>query len=388
MKIRQIKASVPTRDGTSALKQSALAAGVVILGTVFIAFTFVYGLAYTSAHSAPAEYVPSQLIAPSDPEHVFEDGGTAADNDARFTGSPQSTATCAPPSLTQVPAETLPPEVSGTAKKDYVPVDSAAAAALDSSVNSASALLFSRTSGKIAAQYAADKRIYPASLTKIMTLIIAAENVADFTDTFTLTREIIYNVNNRNGSNVGLAIGEKVTLRDLMYATALPSACDAAAALACYVAGSEASFCELMNEKAKELGMSGTNFANSSGLPDDDNYSTARDVATMLNYALDNELLREIICSQSYVMSKTDYHAPRTVRSTTFSWLDGYTGNRTPNGFSILGGKTGSLTSSGRSMASVAVDASGEEYILVAVGAPSCRALIDDVYGIFSLGFT
>ena len=133
------------------------------------------------------------------------------------------------------------------------------------SVVSENGILIDVETGDILAQKGAFERISPASMTKILTVLVAAEHITpeQLDDTFTMTIDIT-DYSYRNGcSNAGFEVDEVLTVRDLFYGTILPSGADAAVGLATYVAGSQEAFVELMNEKLEEMGLAGTtNFTN------------------------------------------------------------------------------------------------------------------------------
>jgi D-alanyl-D-alanine carboxypeptidase len=132
-----------------------------------------------------------------------------------------------------------------------------------------------------------------ASTTKIMTALIALEN-GDVADKVTVSSAAV----GVEGSSVYLYADEELTLGELLYAVMLESANDAATAVAIDIAGSVSGFADLMNEKAEELGLSGTHFTNPHGLDNDNHYTTARDLAKLTAYALKNEAFREIISTR------------------------------------------------------------------------------------------
>lgn len=234
------------------------------------------------------------------------------------------------------------------------------------------------------AEHLPDERMYPASMTKVMTLILVCELIPDFRGEFCVTENIVNEVAAGNGSNVGLVSGEVVKVRDLVYSMMLPSACDSAKCLAAFISGSEEAFAELMNRKAGEIGMTGTHFSNASGMHSVNNYSTARDMATMMAYAYENELARQVMSTESYTMSATEKHAARRIRSTVFRLDDTYTGERSMGDMRLVCGKTGTANAAGRCLVSVATSPDGKSYILVTGGATSTRQLVDDTYYIYS----
>ncbi|MCD8082100.1 MAG: hypothetical protein LUE86_00905, partial [Clostridiales bacterium] len=155
-------------------------------------------------------------------------------------------------------------------------------------VQSSYALLIDLDDNTIVAQKNAFDRISPASMTKIMTVLVAAEHVKDLDDTFTITREMTDYSYSNDASAVGFAVDETVTVRDLMYGTVLPSGADAAAGLATYVAGSLDDFVSMMNEKLDELGLSDSaHFTNCVGFYDENHFCTLCDMAMILKAAVE-----------------------------------------------------------------------------------------------------
>ena len=209
-------------------------------------------------------------------------------------------------------------------------------------------------------------RAYPASTTKIMTLLVAAEQIKDITDTFTITLEITDRMYKENASVADFAAGERVSLHDLLYGMILPSGADAAVGLAESLAGSEAAFVKLMNKKVKELGLTDTHFANVTGLFDSENYSTARDIAVILKAAMESPLCREILSTYQHTTAATPEHPEGILlTSTLFSYMYG----TEPKTAEILGGKTGYLDESGYCIASFGQNTdTGKEYIVVSLG--------------------
>ena len=171
-------------------------------------------------------------------------------------------------------------------------------------VESSYALLVNVDNGTVVAGRDYDTQMNPASMTKILTLLVAVENIDQSrldTDTGEITQEIANYVWQNQMSQVGWQIGDTPTIRSLLYGTILPSGADAAQALAIYTAGSEEAFVELMNKKLADLGISDTaHFTNVVGAYDEDHYCTAMDMATILRAAIDNELCREVLSCHYY----------------------------------------------------------------------------------------
>lgn len=230
---------------------------------------------------------------------------------------------------------------------------------------SPNAVLMDAETGDILEGYNAGRRIYPASLTKIMTAVLAAEHTENMEETITLPVDIFQGLYEENASMAGFAPGEQVRLKDLLYGILLPSGAECCIAFAERIAGSEEGFVELMNEKARQLGMEDTKFCNSTGLHEKEHYSTAEDMAVLLQYALKNETFRAAFTSQSYSTLPSEvYPEGFTFTSTMFRHLDG---TEIENG-AVLGGKTGYTPEAGLCLASLG-EAAGREYILVTAGA-------------------
>ena len=237
-------------------------------------------------------------------------------------------------------------------------------------LNSPHAILLRADSGEVLAEKDADSTIYPASMTKMMTALLAIEANPDLDTPVTLPEEIFPALQAQNASLAGFQPGETATVRDLLYGAMLPSGAECCEALARQVSGSEEAFVALMNRKAGELGMKHTHFANCTGLTSPEHYSSAADLAVLLQAALNNETFRTVFTTGQYTSSVTAQHPKGLyMASTLLSRLDG--GEVT--GGQILGGKTGYTDAAGLCLASLAV-VNGKEYILVTLGAPGNHA--------------
>lgn len=223
------------------------------------------------------------------------------------------------------------------------------------------AVLMDLDSGTVIAEQKGRERIYPASLTKIMTALVAIENLPDQEETITLPTEMFSMLLIKHASLAGFEPEERVRIKDLFYGILLPSGAECCIACADRIAGSEDAFAALMNEKAEQLGLTGTHFCNSTGLHEEKHYSTAEDMAKLLRYALQNETFREIFCCRSYTTEATAAHPEGiSFESTMFKELDT---TEVPGG-RILGGKTGYTQQAGLCLASYA-EIGGHGYILV-----------------------
>lgn len=225
-------------------------------------------------------------------------------------------------------------------------------------------------------------RISPASMTKILTVLTAADalGIKDGTeevlnDTFTMTIEITDYTYVNECSIAGFEVGEEIPVRDLFYGTILPSGADAAVGLATYVAGSHEAFVELMNEKLKQMGLSETtHFTNCVGLYDESHYSTVYDIAVILKEAADNPFCREILSAHTYELAATEQHPDGILLS---NWFLRRIEDRDTHGV-VLCGKTGYVTQSGSCAASLSADKDGREYLCVTAGSTSSKQCIND----------
>ena len=247
------------------------------------------------------------------------------------------------------------------------------------SVVSSRGSLIDVESGDILAAKGAHKRIVPASMTKILTVLVAAEHITpeQMDDKVEITIDITDYSYRNDCSNTGYEVGEKVTVRDLFYGTILPSGADSAVALATYVAGSHEKFVDMMNEKLEEMGLSETtHFTNCVGLYDEDHYSTPYDMAMIIKAATDNEWVREVISTHTYTTSKTKQHKEGL---TVSNWFLRRIEDKDTYG-EVLCAKTGFVAQSGSCAASLAADKNGKEYICVTAGSTSSwRCIYDHV---------
>lgn len=230
---------------------------------------------------------------------------------------------------------------------------------------SSNAILLNNTTGKILMEKKSEEKIYPASLTKIMSAIVVIEHITDLQKTIVLQPEMFHSLYAEDASMAGFQPNEKVSVMDLLYGALLPSGAEATIGLANYVSSSETEFVQLMNDKARELGMKHTHFTNATGLHDVNHYSSVRDIAKLLQYSLNNEVFRKIFTTERYSVSPTNQHP------NGFTFENSMFKNIESNEFSsreIIGGKTGYTEEAGLCLASLAKK-EGEEYILVTAGA-------------------
>lgn len=185
------------------------------------------------------------------------------------------------------------------------------------------AILKELDSGDVLASRNASERIYPASLTKIMTALLAIENTPELDQPILIPEDIFSALYISHASVAGFQPGETVSGRDLLYGMLLPSGAECCLAFADSIAGSEKAFTALMNQKAEELGMKNTHFINATGLHEEGLYSTAEDISTLLAYALGKEEFRKVFTTSSYTTSPSDIHPDGIIlTSSMFQSLD------------------------------------------------------------------
>lgn len=205
-------------------------------------------------------------------------------------------------------------------------------------IDSEYGILIDLQTNTVVASKNGDSKIYPASMTKIMTLVVAYEHLEDLDATYTFPAEIFDPLYQAGASVAGFKPGETVPYRDLLYGTILPSGADATIGLALAIAGSETGFAAMMNETAHRLGLENTHFANVSGLHDDDHYSTCHEMALILEYAVSIPELRQILSTYKYTTTATAEHPEGIeLRSTLYSRMKG----TEAEGMYVQGGKTG-----------------------------------------------
>ena len=212
----------------------------------------------------------------------------------------------------------------------------------------------------------ADQHINPTGMVKLLSALIVLEE-GNLDDVATVRRSTLDTIS-WGAVSAGLKAGEKVVLRDLLLSVMVASANDAAAVMAAHVAGSQQAFVERMNERAKELGCTNSNFTNVHGLMDENQYSTARDLAIIVEAALENEQFSEMFSLDNFTMAATNLSAERYFITTNYMMSDEYT----PQYFDyrVTGGKPAAAASTDRSMICTA-EFGNSRYLFVVMSAES-----------------
>ena len=230
----------------------------------------------------------------------------------------------------------------------------------------------------------ADERAFPASTTKIMTCLVALEN-GNLDDEVTVGEEVQRGFYSQS-SMMGLTPGEKLTLRDLIYGLMLVSGNDAAAAIAVHVGGSIEEFVNLMNQKAASLGMSNTHFVNPHGVHTEEHYTTARDMAKLMAYALQNEDFRAIIGKGSYNVPATNKDSDGYQLESSDKLIHTKEGNDSYEYRYAIGGKTGDTDAAGRCLVTAA-EKDGVTLVSVQFNDPDSNYRFQLAADLFDWGF-
>lgn len=302
-----------------------------------------------------------------------ENGDTTKSNPAGNDGASESSEAYGP-----FPTEKPQPET-------YQAVSTAATAGFSDSIISEYGVVIDVADNRILAQKGAKTRISPASMTKVLTVLTAAdalgiggedwESNPVLDEKFTITIQITDYSFVNDCSNVGFDVGEEVTVRDLFYGTILPSGADAALGLAMYVAETHEGFVELMNQKLEQLGLSdSSHVTNCVGLYDAEHYSTVYDIGVILKMAADNPFCREVLSAHTYNTAPTEQHPEGLLLS---NWFLRRIEDRDTHG-EVICAKTGYVVQSKNCAASLAADGNGREYICVTAGSSSTWKCIAD----------
>ena len=206
-------------------------------------------------------------------------------------------------------------------------------------ITSKYAMLIDADTGMVLYEKNAHDQAFPASTTKIMTGILTIENTNNWEELVTVGTEV--NAFGPANSRMEIEIGEEVRVIDLLYGMMLQSGNDAAATLAIHIAGSDEAFADMMNAKAAALGMTGTHFTNAHGIHNKDHYTTAADLAKLAQYAMQNEMFREVVASPSFQTPSTNKHSSGFDIKTTNKFISREEKNLSYNWKPVTGIKTG-----------------------------------------------
>ena len=246
-----------------------------------------------------------------------------------------------------------------------------------SGISSAAAVLVSVNDGKVIASKEADTKIYPASMTKVMTLLVACENASIAGKLLTVEQWMIDYQQRMGASGImGFKAGEQITLENALYLINYNSDTVACLLVAQYISGSEAAFVELMNQKAQALGLTGTHFTNTTGLHDDNHYTTCREMAAIMNCAMKNPVASKIIMAHSgrefWVYTNNTESRKGKIYAAWYSddsrFDDDARVYGTGGNMTVIGGKTGYEDIPTACFVTIAEHKNGQRYICVTVG--------------------
>lgn len=317
------------------------------------------------------------ISAAQKPDEPAEDGISVAENSGDISGNDLAEEVSGGDvsegdAIASAAKHTYTPYVS---TERYSAQETSATAAPPSGMDSSNVIFLNKETDTILAAKDCHTVVNPASMTKVLTVLVAAEHITDMDDTFTMTVDITDYSFVNECSSVGFLVGETVTVRDLFYGTILPSGGDAAVGLATYVAGSHEAFVDMMNEKLKILGLDDTaHVTNCVGLYNADHHCTAYDMAMIMEAAMNNEICREVLSAHWYTTSSTEQHPDGITICNLF--LRRIVDKET--GCEVLCAKTGFVAQSGNCAVSYGTDAGGNEYICVTTGAHSAWKCIYD----------
>ncbi|MBQ7106979.1 MAG: D-alanyl-D-alanine carboxypeptidase [Clostridia bacterium] len=231
-------------------------------------------------------------------------------------------------------------------------------------LNAKAAMLISLDTDQILHEKNADKKMYPASLTKMLAAVLVLEQVDDIDKTtITVSKSALTAIMGTGASVIGLKEGEVLTVRQALYCLLVSSGGDVAYVIAEYIGGNTENFMDMMNKRAKELGMEHSSFGNPVGLHDDKTYTTARDISILAKHALKFDVFKEITSTTRYYMPKTN-KSPQRILSTTNFLIDPSTNYYYAYASGV---KTGFTDEAGRCVVSTA-SYNGYNYLCIIMG--------------------
>ncbi len=281
---------------------------------------------------------------------------------------------------TQSSDETVVTESAEESSEEDLTEETASLWPEEPELNSQAYCLMDYDTGNIICEKDMTQKMYPASITKIMTCLVAIEN-GNLDDTVTMTQTgVDYAIS--GSSNLATQVGEQFTLREMLYGLMLASANDIATQIGEHIGGGDLStFIDMMNARAESIGCTGTHFNNACGMPDDDHYVTAYDMALIFQEALKNETFREVIGTKTYNMSATNMSGVRELYNHNAMLTDErfyYEG--------MLGGKNGYTDAAGYTLVT-GVEQDGRTLLVVTLKATDVGSYCNDHKKLYDYGF-
>ncbi len=254
-----------------------------------------------------------------------------------------------------------------------IPKKSQSAKNSDSVMTAGASLIVNDTTDEMLFSRNIYKKMYPASITKIVTALVALK-YGNLDDMVTISHNAA-NIKEYGAVLCGFQEGDQIKLKRLLYSFLIYSGNDAGIAIAEHIAGSEAAFAEMMNQEMKDLGASGSHFANSHGLHDEQHYTTAYDLYLVFHELLEYDTFLDIIHRSSYKARYTG--ADGQSKSRTFQSTDRYLIGRAsaPKGIKVMGGKTGTTSAAGSCLILYSKDKAGQDFISIVLHAEGAESL-------------
>ena len=253
---------------------------------------------------------------------------------------------------------------------------------LGDAVGSEYALFINADTNTVLAEKGSAEAIYPASMTKVLTLLVASQNIEDPSDAFTVTQELIDPHYRRGATITGYRAGDVCTLLDLFYGAALRSSADATSGLAIAAGGTEEEFIAMMNEACGTLELSDhAFFTNTSGLFDRNHTCSLLDMAAIMRAAMDDELCARVMSTVRYVTAPTE-DAPEglTFENKYLRWFQ----EKQPEGATVLACKNGYVQQAQNCLVSYGVNEAGEHFICVTAKGHNAETMMGDQRYLYS----
>lgn len=326
------------------------------------------------------KHEPSEVVE-EDEEEATVEGAVAAETtetykDSIFSFVDNIIVVVEPPEIKKQVENMLPTTVERPNLFEGYQVDdsNASRSISEEEVQSQFATIINATTGEVLLSKNGGDRMVPASMTKVMTVLVASEHITDLEDMFTITIEDTDYAYIHDLSCAGFEAGETVPVKDILYGAIMPSGGECCHALERYVAGSEEEFIQMMNDKAAELGLTGTHFTNSAGLYNENHYTTLYDISMIMKAAIEDDICREVLHEHMHVTTATANHPEGLELSNWFMRRieDKYTNTE------VMGAKTGYVVQSGNCAVSYTIGTDGTVYICATGNAHSAwRAIFD-----------
>ncbi len=246
------------------------------------------------------------------------------------------------------------------------------------------AVLVNLSNMEMVAELNADEVIYPASMTKVMTLLVACETLTEeqLDSYVTMSGDIITYMQQQDASGAGLEANEELKVRDLLYAIALESDCAASMQIAEFVAGSESAFVDMMNKKATDMGLIKTHFVNSHGLHDAEHVTTCREMASIMAAAMKNPLVKTLLSTESYECKTNIYTKRRSFYNTFFCDVVKPVRDAGfavfPSNGKVIAAKTGMTDEAGCCLATYFESSVGNTYVMISAKASTSYMYVQD----------